>query len=105
MGCHSSSPFKRIRLLPNSIPPIQQASSDHLRLDFGRALEDRENARVTQYPRNPVFERKAVAAMDLHRVVGGGPGDAGGEELRHAGLQVAATALVLFARRVIADLA
>src|SRR5258708_25467195 len=91
---------------PNSpsIPPIQQPSRDHLRLDLGRALENRENARVAQYPRNLVFEGKPVAAMDLDRVVGGGPGDPCGQKLRHAGLEVAAAALVLFPRRVIADL-
>ena len=43
--------------------------------------------------------------MDLHGVVGGRPCDAGGEQLRHAGLEVAAAALVLLARRVIGDLA
>ena len=32
----------------------------------------------------------AVAAMDLQRVVGVGPGDAGGQQLGHAGLDVAA---------------
>ena len=42
---------------------------------------------------------KPCPAVDLHGVVGGGPGDAGGDQLGHAGLQVAAAALVLGARR------
>ncbi len=39
------------------------------------------------------------------RVVGGGPGDAGGEELGHAGLEVAAAAPVLLARGGVGELA
>src|SRR5215475_4411399 len=65
----------------SSIPPIQEPSRDYLCLDFSRALENRENARVAQYPGNLVFERKPVAAMDLDRVVGRGPGDPRGQKL------------------------
>src|SRR5260370_3780787 len=86
-GTRSNSP---------SIPSIQEPSRDHLCLDLGRAFENRENARVAQYAGNLVFERKPVAAMDLDRVVGGGPGDPCGQKLRHPCLEVAAAALVLF---------
>src|SRR5258708_28545912 len=95
-GTRSNSP---------SIPSIQEPSRDHLCLDLGRAFESQENARLAQYAGNLVLEGKPVAAMDLDRVVGGGPGDPCGQKLRHPCLEVAAAALVLFPRRVIADLA
>jgi len=50
-------------------------------LDLGGALEDREDARVAKHAADRIFEREAVAAVDLERVVGGGPGGAGGEQL------------------------
>jgi hypothetical protein len=55
-----------------------------------RALEDVEDARIAQHAGDRVFQRKAVAAMDLQRVVGAGPGDARAEQLGHAGFEVAA---------------
>ncbi len=55
----------------------QQPPRDHLGLDLGRALEDVEDPRVAQDPADPVFQREAVAAVNLQRVVGRGPGDAG----------------------------
>ena len=55
----------------------QQPPRDDLRLDLGRALEDVEDPRVAQDPADPVFQREAVAAVNLQRVVRRGPGDAG----------------------------
>ena len=56
-------------------------------------------------PRNRKFERKTVPAMDLHGIVGAGPGHARGEELRHACLKIAAFAGILLPRREIRELA
>ena len=44
---------------------LMQAPRDHLRLDLGGALEDRQDPGVAEDPGNRVFEREAVAAMDL----------------------------------------
>ena len=55
----------------------QQPPRDHLGLDLGRALEDVEDPRVAQDTADPVFQREAVAAVNLQRVVRRGPGDAG----------------------------
>src|SRR6202051_2480440 len=51
-----------------SIAAVEQAPRDHLGLDFGRALEDREDSRIAQDAQDLVFQRKAVAAMDLHHI-------------------------------------
>jgi hypothetical protein len=63
--------------LPTASLHLQQPPRDHLRLDLRRALEDRQDARVAEHAADRVFEREAVAAVDLERVVGGRPGDAG----------------------------
>ena len=62
----------------HSVRPVEQAPGDHLRLDFRGALENVEDAGVAENPRHREFERKAVAAVDLHGIVGRGPGDARG---------------------------
>ena len=90
---------------PLSVAAVEQSPGDDLRLDFRGALENIEDAGVAQNPRHRKFERKAVAAVDLHGVVGGGPGDARRQELRHAGLEVAAPAGILLPRRIIGELA
>ena len=64
---------------PPSIRPLQQPSRNHLRLNLCRALENIQNPRVAQHAADGVLQRKPVAAVDLQRVVGVGPGDAGGE--------------------------
>ncbi len=74
-------------------------------LDFAGALEDVEDASVGQQAAGDIFHGEAVAAVDLQGVVGGGPGHAGGDQLGHAGLQVAALALVLLAGGEIGQLA
>src|SRR5262249_54457386 len=88
-----------------SIRRAEQPARDHLRLDLRRALEDVEDARVAENARDRKLEREAVAAVDLDRIVGVGPGDAGGEQLRHAGLEVAALAGILLPRGEIGELA
>src|SRR6516165_6991652 len=62
---------------PELVAAFEQAPRDHLRLDLGCALEDVEDAGVAEHARDRIFEREAVAAVDLERIVGRGPGDAG----------------------------
>ena len=76
----------------------QQPPCDHLRLDLGRTLEDVEDARVAQHAADLVLGGVAVAAVDLERVVGAGPGDGSTQQLGEAGLEVAAAVGVLLAR-------
>ena len=52
-----------------SIAAFEQAARDHHRLNFRRALEDVEDARVAQHAARLIFECIAVAAVDLHVVV------------------------------------
>src|SRR5262249_47839854 len=89
----------------DSVARCEQPPRDDLRLDFRRALENAENAGVAEDARDRKLEREAVAAVDLHGVVGIGPGDAGGQELRHAGLEIAAFARILLPRREVSELA
>src|SRR5579859_4922002 len=70
------------------VAAIQQAPRDDLRLDLGGALEDVEDARIAENARDRKLEGEAVAAVDLNRIVGRRPGDAGGKELGHAGLEI-----------------
>src|SRR5689334_19521538 len=80
------------------VAPAEQTACDHLRLDLRRSLEDAEDTRVAQDAADLVLGRVAVAAMDLKRVVGVRPCHAGGQQLRHAGFDVATPVLVLLAR-------
>ena len=86
------------------VSAFQQPPRDHLRLNLRRAFEDVEDAGVAQHARDRIFEREAVAAVDLQRVVGRRPGDARGEQLRHARFEVAAPACVLGAAGEIGEL-
>src|SRR5271166_1444849 len=70
------------------IPAGEQAAGDDLRLDLGSALEDVEDAGVAENPAYRIFERVAVAAVDLQGVVGIRPGDPRGEQFGHPGLDV-----------------
>src|SRR3546814_20804090 len=88
-----------------SVAPARQAARDHLRLNLCRALEDVEDARVAQDAADLIFQRIAVAAVDLQRRVGVRPGGARGEQLGHPGFYVAALARILCARGGIAQLA
>src|SRR5690606_2543553 len=90
----------------SGVPALgEQAARNHMRLNFGCALEDVEDARVAQHAADLVFQRIAVAAVDLQRRVGIAPGDAGGEQLGHAGLDAAAATLILLPRGEIGQLA
>src|SRR4029079_7044351 len=62
------------------------------------------NAGIAQDAADGIFQRKAVAAVDLQSVVGCGPGDARAQKLRHPRFQITAPALVLLARGVVAQL-
>src|SRR5262249_27793619 len=84
---------------------FDQAAANHLRLDLGRSLEDVEDARVAQNTAHRIFHGVAVAAVDLQRVVGVAPGHARGQELGHAGLDVAAPGGVLLAGGEVGELA
>src|SRR5690606_25602188 len=75
---------------PSVAAGCQQPAGDDSGLDLAGSLEDVEDSCVTQYPADRIFECEAVAAMDLQRVVGRRPGDPGGQQLGHAGLDVAA---------------
>ena len=52
-----------------------------------------------------IFEREAVAAVDLQRVIRRRPGHARGQQLGHACFEVAAVAAILLARGEIGELA
>ena len=54
-----------------------------------------EDAGIAQDARDRKFEREAVAAVDLYGVVGRGPRHPRGEQLGHAGLEIAAPAGIL----------
>jgi len=53
---------------PHSVRPIQQSPGDDLRLDFRGVLENIKDAGVAENPRHRKFQRKTVAAVDLHRI-------------------------------------
>ena len=61
---------------PASVPAFQQPPGNHLRLNFGRTLEDVEDARIAEHAADRVFEGEAVAAVNLQCIVGGCPGNA-----------------------------
>src|SRR5690606_23805825 len=94
-GCRAAPPASAAASGVASVR--QQAARDDMGLDLGRALEDAEDARVALDAADLVFQRVAVAAMDLKRGVGVAPGDARRQQLGHAGLDVAAAGLVLLA--------
>ena len=68
---------------------LQQPSRDDVRLNLGRSFENAENSRVAQYPARGKLFGESVSAVNLDRVVGSRPGDAGSQEFRHSGFQVA----------------
>lgn len=69
--------------------PEQPPPRDHLRVDLGRTLEDVEDAGVARHAADLVLRGIAVAAVDLERVAGTGPGDGCTQEPGAAGLEVA----------------
>ena len=78
---------------------------DDLGLDFGGTFKDVQDAGVAEDAADFKFQGEAIAAVNLQGVVGGGPGDAGAQELCHARFQITAAARILFARRGVAELA
>lgn len=60
-----------------SAPVLEQTARDDLRLDLGRTLEDVQNARIAKHAADRILQRETVTAMNLQRVVGVGPSDAG----------------------------
>ena len=45
---------------------VEQPPRDHLRLNLRRALEDAEDTRIAQHAADRIFQREAVAAVNLH---------------------------------------
>src|SRR5690606_656102 len=66
----SSSPRRSIAhpYAPGSVRGLQQAAGDDIGLNFGRAFEDIENAGIAQDAADRIFQRIAVAAMNLERI-------------------------------------
>ena len=48
---------------------VEEPPRDDLRLNFGSPFEDVEDARIAEDPADLVFQRKAVAAVDVRRCV------------------------------------
>src|SRR3954464_8776710 len=77
---------------------LEQLLSDHHALDLGGALADQQQRGVAVQPLDLVLLRVAVTALDPEGVLDDLLAGLGGEQLRHAGLQIAALARVLHAR-------
>ena len=75
-----------------------------MRLNLRGALKDVEDAGVAQHAADAIFQRKAVAAVDLQGVVCSGPRNARAQQLGHARLHVTATTLILFPSGEIGEL-
>src|SRR4051812_20699426 len=88
--------------LPSALV-VEQSPRDHLGLNLARAFEDVEDARVREETADRIFRGEAVAAMDLQRIVRRRPRNASGDQLGHAGLEIAALALILAARGEIGE--
>lgn len=48
-----------------SVSPFEEATGDDLRLNFSRPFKDVEDAGIAQHPGNRIFQRIAVAAVNL----------------------------------------
>ncbi|TDS94567.1 hypothetical protein CLV87_1068 [Pelagimonas phthalicica] len=59
-----------------TVKSAQKAAGDDLSLNFAGTFKDIEDPGVAEDARDGVFQRKAVTAMDLQRIIGSGPGDA-----------------------------
>src|SRR3546814_13989818 len=90
---------------PASVAAFKETAGDDLGLNFGSALEDVEDARIAKDAADLEFKREAVAAVDLQRLVGGRPGDAGGKKFRHAHFHITQPFAILIARGVLGDMA
>src|SRR5215210_5598719 len=74
---------------------LQELAADDHALDLRGALADQQQRRVAVEPLDLVLLRVAVAAVDAEGVLDDLLAGLGGEELRHAGLEVRALARVL----------
>lgn len=88
-----------------SIHAVEHAAGDDHGLHLASALENIEDTGILQNAANRIFQREAIAAMDLNGVIGGCPCDARAEELCHAGFEVTALARVFLTSREIGELA
>src|SRR5579883_2502037 len=79
---------------------LQQPAGDHEPLDLVGALADDHERRVAVVALDAELLHVAVAAEDAHGLEGDLLADLGGEELRHARLEVAALAAVLHRGRL-----
>ena len=95
-----SRPYRSARSRIAHLPPKQPLGDDFV-LDFARALEDAEDARVAPEALRRIFARISVAAEDLHHLRRHALGHLGGEHLGHARLEIAARARVLLLARVV----
>ena len=95
--------------IPDGVPSIsvaltEQSPGDDLGLDLRRAFENIEDAGITEHPRDRIFQGVTIAAVDLQGVVRVRPGNAGGQQFRHAGLDVAAPAGIFLPGREVVEL-
>src|SRR4051794_27475114 len=86
--------------LNSDLVALEELLSDHHALDLGSALADQEQRRVAVEPLDLVFLRVAVAAVDAERLLHDLLAGLGGEQLRHAGLEVGALTGVLHPGRL-----
>ena len=78
-----------------TVTPEGPRYADHHLLDLGGALADQEQWRVAVDALDLVLLRVAIAAVNAERLLGVLVSRLGGEQLRHAGLDVRALAGVL----------
>src|SRR3954447_12168294 len=86
------SDVEAIRL---DLVPLEELLADDHPLDLGGALPDEQQRRVAVEALDLVLLRVAVAAVDAQRLLDAEVAALGGEELRHAGLELRALAGVL----------
>src|SRR4051794_5445641 len=93
---HRRPAWRRARRL-DLVAPQQRAADDHA-LDLRRALADQQQRRVAVQALDLVLLGVPVAPVDAERVLDDLLAGLGGEQLRHAGLEVRALAGVLHPR-------
>ena len=84
----TSAVFKRCALAYKTqerpgLETVNQPSKtpcDHLRLDFRSTFKDVQDPRITQDPRDAVFQRKPVTPMNLQGIIRRRPGHAGAQQ-------------------------
>src|SRR5688572_33483439 len=95
---HSSAALReRLRRRYLDLVPLEELAADDHALDLRGALADQQQRRVAVEALDLVLLRVAVAAVDAEGVLDDLLAGLGGEQLRHAGLEVRALAGVLHA--------